>query len=52
MLGSREITNMVAAVVLHSLEPEIQANVVEVEKTVETQMAIASCLATAKSEPI
>lgn len=52
MLGSREITNMVAAVVLHSLEPEIQANVVEVEKTVETQTAIASCLATAKSEPI
>ena len=52
MLGSREITNMAAAVVLHSLEPEIQANVVEVEKTVETQMAIANCLATVKSEPI
>lgn len=51
-LGSREITNMVAAVVLHSLEPETQANVVEVEKTVETQTAIANCLATVKSEPI
>lgn len=52
MLGSREITNMAAAVVLHSLEPEIQTNVVEVEKMVETQTAIGNCLATVKSEPI
>ena len=52
MLGSREIANMAAAVVLHSLEPEIQANVVEVDKTVATQTAIANCLATVKSEPI
>lgn len=52
MLGSREIANMAAAVVLHSLEPEIRANVVEVDKTVETQTAIANCLATVKSEPI
>lgn len=43
---------MAAAVVLHSLEPEIQANVVEVDKTVATQTAIANCLATVKSEPI
>ena len=40
MLGSREIANMAAAVVLHSLEPEIQANAVEVDKTVEMQTAI------------
>lgn len=43
---------MVAAVVLHSLELEIQANLVVVENTVETQTAAVSCVATAKSEPI
>ena len=52
MLGSREITNMAAAVVLHSLELEIQANLLVVGNTVETQTAVVACVATAKSEPV
>lgn len=41
---------MVAAVVLHSLELESQANLVVVENTVGTQTAVATCLV--NSEPI
>lgn len=50
MPGSREIPNMAAAVVPHSLEIETQANLVVVDNTAGTQTTVAPCL-TANSEP-
>lgn len=44
MPGSREIPNMAAAVVPHSLELETQANLVVVGNTVGTQTTVALCL--------
>lgn len=44
MPGSREIPNMVAAVVTHSPELETQANLVMVENTVGTQTTVATYL--------